>query len=247
MSTSICAKCGEGKALEAFYKKKTSKSGRETGCIDCKKAYQRKYYKENRSKVLARAKVCGEEHKEERSTYNKKYREERKEELAAKQKIYYEENKEALNAVSRAYHAEHKEEISVKSKTYREKNKETLKAYRTKNREKIADRAKIYTASHLAEYSARAAKRRAFKLQATPSWANKDKILEVYKEARRLTETTGIQHHVDHIYPLQGETSCGLHVENNLQIVDKEENLNKSGKDPLDFYGEEKLAEILNS
>jgi len=63
---------------------------------------------------------------------------------------------------------------------------------------------------------------------ATPLWANKKKIKDFYTVARALTENTGIEHQVDHIIPLRGEHVCGLHVEHNLQILTKEENIRKS-------------------
>lgn len=65
---------------------------------------------------------------------------------------------------------------------------------------------------------------------ATPIWANKDKIKDIYKAARKLTESTGIPHEVDHIIPLSNKLVCGLHVENNLQILPKDENRKKYNK-----------------
>lgn len=62
---------------------------------------------------------------------------------------------------------------------------------------------------------------------AQPPWANMGKILSFYRKAKRLTEKTGIVHQVDHIIPLQGETVCGLHVETNLRVITKRENVKK--------------------
>lgn len=85
-------------------------------------------------------------------------------------------------------------------------------------------------------YGQIAAKRRAAKLERTPSWANDQLIAAYYKEAKRLEELTGIQFHVDHIIPLQGELVSGLHVETNLQLLPAHENLGKSNSfDPMTF------------
>jgi hypothetical protein len=74
------------------------------------------------------------------------------------------------------------------------------------------------------------AKRRAAKKQATVSWACCDSIAAIYEECQRISLETGIEHHVDHIIPLINEYVCGLHVEFNLQIIPKEQNLSKSNK-----------------
>jgi 5-methylcytosine-specific restriction endonuclease McrA len=60
-----------------------------------------------------------------------------------------------------------------------------------------------------------------------PMDADNNKILWFYKEAERLTEETGIIHHVDHIIPI---SKGGLHHQDNLQVLTKEENLSKGNK-----------------
>lgn len=75
--------------------------------------------------------------------------------------------------------------------------------------------------------------RQAQKLLATPRWLTKEmrrQMADIYKEAKRLSVTTGVVHHVDHIDPLRGKWSCGLHVPWNLQILTGVENLKKANK-----------------
>jgi hypothetical protein len=76
-------------------------------------------------------------------------------------------------------------------------------------------------------YKAKCAARRAAKLQATPAWSDRRAIEDLYREAQRLTEETGIPHEVDHIIPLIGRGVCGLHIPQNMQILTRTENRRK--------------------
>lgn len=110
---------------------------------------------------------------------------------------------------------------------YRLKKKDI--SWLDKERKRNRDRAKKYRFS----WNAQRAKRRAAQHNATPPWLTKDHINEIksfYKDSIKLTNLTGIQHHVDHIYPILGKNSCGLHVPWNLQILTQHENLSKSNK-----------------
>jgi hypothetical protein len=72
------------------------------------------------------------------------------------------------------------------------------------------------------------AKRRAAKIKAHPEWADNSKIREFYIRASVLTKETGVIYHVDHIVPLLGKDVCGLHVQDNLQVITAKENVAKS-------------------
>lgn len=65
---------------------------------------------------------------------------------------------------------------------------------------------------------------------ATPKWANNEEITKIYAERDRMTCETGIQHHVDHIIPLQNSIVCGLHVPANLRVIEGIENIRKNNK-----------------
>lgn len=72
--------------------------------------------------------------------------------------------------------------------------------------------------------------RRKKRNKSMPQWADKKAIRNMYLEARRLTKVTGVKHEVDHIIPSNHKLVCGLHVENNLQILTEYENAVKSNK-----------------
>lgn len=71
------------------------------------------------------------------------------------------------------------------------------------------------------------ARRRASKRQAFVIWANRREIKNIYAQARRLTESTGIRHQVDHTIPLKHPLVCGLHNEFNLRVITADENKRK--------------------
>lgn len=79
-----------------------------------------------------------------------------------------------------------------------------------------------------ANHSAYIVERRKKRDKSIPPWANKAAIRAIYIKARQLTIETGIKHEVDHIIPSNHELVCGLHVENNLQILTEYENIRKS-------------------
>jgi hypothetical protein len=86
---------------------------------------------------------------------------------------------------------------------------------------------------HLARLKDSKKRRYATQMNASPEWRDKAKIRAIYAEAKRKTKETGIAHHVDHIYPLQGVISCGLHVHQNLRVITKLENCTKSNDHPV--------------
>ena len=76
--------------------------------------------------------------------------------------------------------------------------------------------------------------------RAQPVWADTKRIRAIYDKAREMRRA-GFNVHVDHVFPLCGDSICGLHIPANLEIVDASDNMNKSnkwypGREQLDFF-----------
>lgn len=72
--------------------------------------------------------------------------------------------------------------------------------------------------------NAHTAARFAAKMRAVPAWADRDEIQRIYVAAR----ASGM--HVDHIVPLRSPIVCGLHVQDNLQLLPPVENIRKGNR-----------------
>ena len=166
------------------------------------KAYQKKYYLKN---------------KKELSIVHKEYI------LKNKQKIkqYYLINKEYFKKINQS------EKYKKVKKLYRLNNLEFIKQininYYLNNKEKIKKYSKEYRLKNPHFKKSHCAKRRALQLNATPKFADLNKIKEIYKNCPK-------GYVVDHIIPLQGKNVCGLHVEWNLQYLTPSANCSKSNK-----------------
>mgnify|MGYP001563821326 CR=1 FL=1 len=111
------------------------------------------------------------------------------------------------------YKAKHPDRVKASSNKWNTTNRrEYDKKWRLENR------AKVYSWN---------AERRARKLQATVAWADKESIERLYIVANFLTTKLNEPHHVDHIIPLVNSRVCGLHCEDNLQVITARENLIK--------------------
>jgi hypothetical protein len=129
----------------------------------------------------------------------------------------YKKHIEKRRVVRAAYRSEYREEARVRAAKWAVDNRDAARERASKWHRENRDRS-----------CAKRAKRRAALLCRTPAWADLDAIARIYVESKRLTEVTGIKHHVDHIIPLQGATVSGLHIAENLQILTAQENLQKS-------------------
>lgn len=98
--------------------------------------------------------------------------------------------------------------------------KKAITKYRQNNYELCLQRTKEWRKKNLAYDAYRVNLYRSRKRNQCPSWANLNKIKEIYLNCPK-------GYHVDHIIPLKGIEASGLHVENNLQYLLAKENLQK--------------------
>lgn len=112
------------------------------------------------------------------------------------------------------------------------RNKDSIRQaeYRAKNRDKLLSQKAKYRADNLDKIAASNAMRKSIKLRATPTWVDQKAILDFYIAAKAFELYTGDEYHVDHIVPLNSDKVCGIHCENNLQILSAKDNMTKGNR-----------------
>jgi hypothetical protein len=215
----------------------------------------RAYYYANKERCLERGRAWRAANKEKVKVLNAAYHAKYRERENARSRAWKEENREGMNARRRTVYAANikqerayarsrkktryaknpqkyrnlarldrakpgaKERANAISKLWAERNRDRVKAthqrWYQRNLEHARLQLRIATAKRRRRYV---------------SWANVEAIAVLYAEAALLTLTTGRNHEVDHIIPLKGRVVSGLHVENNLRIIERSENARKSNK-----------------
>lgn len=189
------------------------------GCIQCSLEKRKVWRKENPDKAREMDRSQHAAHKEARNAQSREYRAKNPEKWKAISKASRAKRKDQIAAYMRDYRSAHRDEIDLSNKMYRQRFGEIMNM-----------RTSEWRKNNRAAYLASKASRRAAEIQATPPWADHQKILAVYREAARLQLETGTPYHVDHILPLRGEMVCGLHVHFNLRPIPAEENIRKSNR-----------------
>lgn len=162
----------------------------------------------------------------------RQWRQRNKERLAAAKQAWYEANRDLCmqRAAERGALPEVKQDRREAYKTKREaaglprrqsaapakprvRDVEVMRAYKTAWKQR--NPSKVLESTN---------RRRARKIDATPSWSDAGACAQVYALAADLTRMVGEPHHVDHIVPLRSPLVCGLHVPGNLQVLPAREN-----------------------
>lgn len=191
--------------------------------------------------------VCVSCEQEERNRNQKansaRFRERHKDEFREYQRNWYHANKESATQTRKKYVENNYEKVkelrNKNNKMFRETNPEYHSAWWKNNKSKAVEYGKRDYAKQarrrwnknnrgLKNYHTRCRQKQI--IQATPRWADQEQIRKLYIAAALLSERSGEEYHVDHIIPLHHEQVCGLHVNENLRIITKTENLKKGNQ-----------------
>lgn len=118
-----------------------------------------------------------------------------------------------------AYNKANADTITAKQRQWRAANPDAVKKasarWKRENPHRCAEQTKHYQTR---------------KLQATPQWADRERVAAKYEFAALCTKVLGEPFAVDHIVPLTSETVCGLHTHHNLQVLAADINQAKSNR-----------------
>ena len=95
-----CTKCGETKSLDGFHRNKGGVDGRHSRCKECRRERKRRYYEENRDKVLESQCSYREENRDKTLDYQRRYREENRDILNQGSKIRHAQNTRISNLLA---------------------------------------------------------------------------------------------------------------------------------------------------
>ena len=199
-----CSQCKEWKPREAFSKNKAKFDGRTSECKACVAARDKSRY----------AKNAEAEREKRRQNYRNNVQA-----YVARAQQWAARNPEKDKKRRAAYYETHREKILERG---REKYVVNLEYNRLRGRKWRQDNPE----KSLEHVRARQTR----KQKAMPAWADRAEIKAVYAESRRISQETGVKHHVDHIVPLKNPLVCGLHVPANLRIIPALENQVGSNK-----------------
>lgn len=205
-----CTRCLECHPVSFFNKDRTRIDGIYPQCKNCSR----------KSALRSRAK-----HLEARREGNRRWKAENAERHKEYCAQWQKANPENYRAATQRWRKKYPERVGRWQRENPERVRANGRRWVEENREKRRAVDREWAKANPEKRRAKDAKRRAALLSATPVWADYEMIALIYSECLPGYE-------VDHIYPLRGRNSCGLHVVENLQYLTASENCRKSNKKP---------------
>jgi hypothetical protein len=158
-----------------------------------------------------------------------------------KKREYYLNNRDKMISLAKEWEKEHREKVTARKRIARQNMSDEERAiYNLKtrlryhaNKDKESKRKKAYKAKNKHIVNADASKRRAAKLNRTPTWLTEFDLFKMqcfYSIAAMLSRNNQELWVVDHVIPLQGKLVSGLHVPSNLQLMRARSNESKGNK-----------------
>lgn len=125
---------------------------------------------------------------------------------------------------SQKYRTKHRERVLAR-------NRQRMKKWRNENPDLAKEAQKKWVKNNKHRFIAYNSKQRARRKSQTSILDIEERLTinEIYKARKRISDCTGIQFHVDHIYPL---SKGGLHKLSNLQLLPAIINIKKGNKLP---------------
>lgn len=204
MLSKACSKCKKELPTTEFGPCKATKSGLASWCRPCVREHSRRWYANNQDKHREAVTRWAERNPDKIAQYQRTSRRRRRKEIAEYRK---------LPRVRAAETKQHRE-------------------YVRRNRDRILEHQRQWYAKnpHVFILHSRIRRQTMRLQQAWMTPENASKIADIYRECRQISEQTGIPHEVDHVMPVNGVDSCGLHVPWNLRIVTRAVNRSKGNR-----------------
>lgn len=128
---------------------------------------------------------------------------------------YYQKNREKALAKRKEVYAKNREKIIEESRVYRRENKDKIQDYCFRNK---------------AKRNQRAQERRVAVRKATTPWYDPQYLRDLYENIKEAEAIFKTKFHVDHIIPLTHKAVCGLHTQENFQILTAQANWIKNNR-----------------
>jgi hypothetical protein len=191
----------------------------------------RKYKAENKEKICKKARERYHKDIEKTRARQNSYRLKNPEQYREREQKYREQNREKILEINNRY-KERKGAENMKAywaNRYREKFEEiALKTKEYSKDPEVKKRKKAYSLEYYKKnrhrYRALSKKSKMRRKNALLPSTDSEAVREIYYQREKISEETGVLHHVDHIIPL---AIGGAHHQDNLRVITGKENLEK--------------------